>query len=63
MLKVGLNKEEAVVTTQAQSGGCGCNKSSIAKITQDQKQTKLHALTEKMNKTKNAIYKTKAPIF
>ena len=30
MLKVGLNKEETVVTTQAQSGGCGCNKNSMA---------------------------------
>lgn len=63
MLKVGLTKEESVVTTQSSGGGCGCNKNSVAKMSQAKKESKLQALTEKMNKTKNPIYKTKAPIF
>ena len=63
MLKIGLENEQTVVTAQAQPGGCGCNKNSVVKITQDQKQMKLQALTDKINKTRNSIYKTKAPIF
>jgi len=64
MLKVGLDKEQSVLTTKAAaSGGCGCNKAAVVKMTQDEKQKKLQALTERMNKTKNSIYKTKTPIF
>jgi hypothetical protein len=61
MLKVGLVKDESVVTTQSVAGGCGCNKNSVAKMSQSKKESKLQALTEKMNKTKNSIYKTTNP--
>lgn len=61
MLKVGLAKEESVVA-QSHTGGCGCNKNVAANLIQT-KENKLKALTEKMNKTKSSIYKTKAPIF
>lgn len=59
MLKIGLDKNEAVVTTQVHNQGCGCKKKALIKTTQDQKQTKLQALAKKISKT---IYK-KAPIF
>jgi len=64
MLKVGLDKNQAVVATQAKASGCGCGKTvSAVKISQKEKEKRLQVIAEKMNKTKNSIYNTKAPIF
>lgn len=59
MLKIGLDKNEVVSTTQVHNQGCGCKKKAIIKTTQAQKQAKLQALAKKVSKT---IYR-KAPIF
>jgi len=64
MLKVGLDKNQSVTTTKAAAtGGCGCGKAVAVKISQKEKENKLKAISEKMNKIRNSIYKTKAPIF
>jgi hypothetical protein len=64
MLKAGLDKNQSVVTTQAAAAsGCGCGKAAAVKISQKEKEKRLQAISDKMNKTRNSIYKTKAPIF
>lgn len=63
MLKVGLDKKQSVTTTKAASGGCGCGKAAAIKLSQEEKEKRLQAIAAKMNKTKNSVYKTKAPIF
>lgn len=64
MLKVGLDKNKSVATTQVSAtSGCGCRKAAIIKNSQKEKENRLQALSKKINKSKKSIYKTKTPIF
>jgi hypothetical protein len=63
MLKIGLEKKQSVLKTNSASNGCGCGNIAKIRISQKEKEERLQVIANKMNKNKNSIYKTKAPIF